>query len=66
MHARQGFSLWKIIYWVVGMTIVGLIFVVLWLCLVRKMDLQNAFIPFTFMAMVMTLGLAIPQYLGVD
>lgn len=66
MHARQRFSLWKIMAWIVSLTIIGLVFVVLWLVLIDKTDLQNAFVPYTFLATMLLIGLGVPQYLEVD
>ena len=66
MHGLQGFSLWKILAWIVFLTVLGLAFVILWLIFIDKTDLQNAFVPFTFLATMVMIGLGVPQLLGVD
>jgi hypothetical protein len=66
IHALQRFSLMKIMWWVIGLTFVGIVFVICWLVFVSKTDLQNAFIPFTFLAGMVMVGLAVPQLLDVD
>lgn len=66
VHALQRFSLTKIIWWIAGITLFGFIFVVLWLVYVSRTDLQNAFVPYTFLASMLVFGLAIPQILDVD
>jgi len=59
LHALQRFSLIKIMWWLIGLTF-------FWLSFVSKTDLQNAFIPFTFLAGMVMIGLAVPQLLEVD
>jgi hypothetical protein len=66
LHALQRFSLIKIMWWLIGLTFFGLVFVICWLSFVSKTDLQNAFIPFTFLAGMVMIGLAVPQLLEVD
>ena len=66
MHALPRFSLWKILAWIALLTIFGLAFVIFWLVFINKTDLQNAFIPFTFLATMVLIGLGIPQLLEVD
>ncbi|CZR59541.1 uncharacterized protein PAC_09435 [Phialocephala subalpina] len=66
LHGLQRFSLMKILAWVIGLWIFGLVFVILWLVFVSKTDLQNTFIPFTFLASMVMLGLGVPQLLDVD
>jgi hypothetical protein len=66
IHALQRFSLMKILWWILGLTITGIVFVVFWLVFVDKTDLQNAFVPFTFLAGMVMIGLAVPQLLDVD
>ena len=66
MHARQRFSLWKIMAWLVSLTIMGLVFVILWLVFIDKTDLQNAFVPYTFLATMVLIGIGVPQLLDVD
>ena len=66
MHALSRFSLRKFLAWVVFLTILGLAFVIFWLVFIDKKDLQNAFIPFTFLATMIMIGLGVPQYLEVD
>ena len=65
LHAVQGYTLSKILVWIAALTILGLVFVILWLLLVDKTDLQNAFVPATFLSTMAFIGLAIPQILGV-
>ena len=66
MHALPRFSLWKILAWIASLTILGLVFVMSWLVFINKTDLQNAFIPFTFLATMVMIGLGVPQLLEVD
>ena len=66
MHALPRFSLWKILAWIASLAILGLVFVIFWLVLIDKTDLQNAFIPFTFLATMVMIGLGVPQLLEVD
>ena len=66
MHARQRFSLWKIMAWIVSLTIIGLVFVILWLVFIDRTDLQNAFVPYTFLATMVLIGMGVPQLLDVD
>lgn len=66
IYARARFSLWKILAWITGVIVLGLVFVILWLTFVDERDLQNAVIPYTVCAMGMMMGLGIPQFLEVD
>ena len=66
MHALPRFSLWKILAWIASLAILGLVFVIFWLVFIDKTDLQNAFIPFTFLVTMVMIGLGIPQLLEVD
>jgi hypothetical protein len=66
IHALQRFSFMKIMWWITGSTIVGMVFVIFWLVFVSRTDLQNAFIPFTFLAGMVMVGLAVPQLLDID
>ena len=66
MHALPRFSLWKILAWIASLTFLGLVFVILWLVFINRTDLQNAFIPFTFLATMVIIGLGVPQLLEVD
>ena len=66
MRALPIFSLWKILAWIACLAILGLIFVIFWLVFIDKTDLQNAFIPFTFLATMVLFGLGVPQLLEVD
>ena len=65
LHAVQGFSMFKILVWIIGLTILGLLFVFFWLLFVDKTDLQNAFVPATFLTTMIFIGLAVPQILRV-
>ncbi|KAK0516178.1 hypothetical protein JMJ35_000781 [Cladonia borealis] len=64
MYAIHGYSLRKILYWIVAITVLGLVFVILWLSFVDKTDLQNAFVPAMFLSTMIFMGLAVPQVLG--
>ena len=66
MHALPRFSLWKILAWIASLAIIGLVFVIFWLVFIDKTDLQNAFIPFTFLATMIMIGLGVPQLLELD
>ena len=66
MHGLQGFSLWKILAWMAFLTVLGLVFVIFWLVFIDNTDLQNAFVPFTFLGTMIMIGLGVPQLLGVD
>ncbi|KAL1961902.1 hypothetical protein VTN77DRAFT_935 [Rasamsonia byssochlamydoides] len=63
LYAVQGWSLWKIVLWICACNFIGMVFVVLWLVLVDKTDLQNAFVPATFLVTMLCLAIGIPQYL---
>ncbi|RAO73074.1 uncharacterized protein BHQ10_009086 [Talaromyces amestolkiae] len=63
LHAVQGWSMWKIVLWMGALTVVGLLFVVLWLVLVDSKDLQNAFTPGMFLVAMLCLALGVPQFL---
>lgn len=65
MRAMQGYSLRKILCWLGFLTALGLTFVAIWLTLVSKNDLQNAFVVPAFLIAVLMAMLAIPQILGV-
>ena len=65
LHAVQGFSLFKILVWITALTVLGLLFVLFWLLFVDKTDLQNAFVPATFLSTMIFLGLAVPQMLRI-
>ena len=66
MHARPRFSLWKILAWIAFLAVLGLTFVVFWLVFIDETDLQNAFVPFTFLSTMIMIGLGVPQFLDVD
>ena len=66
MHGLQGFSLWKILAWIAFLTVLGLVFVIFWLVFIDNTDLENAFVPFTFLGTMIMIGLGVPQLLGVD
>lgn len=55
LHAVQGWSLWKVILWMGAFTLLGLLFVILWLVLVDPKDLQNAFTPGAFLVAMLCL-----------
>lgn len=66
IHALQRFSLWKIMTWIAFLTVLGLSFVAFWLVYIDKTNLQNAFMPYTFLATMVMIGLGVPQLLEVD
>lgn len=63
LHAVQGWSMWKIVFWFGALGMVGMLFMVLWLVLVDPKDLQNAFTPVMALMTILGLAVAIPQYL---
>ena len=65
LHAIQGFSWFKILVWIAALTAFGLSFVLFWLLFVDRTDLQNAFVPATFLSTMIFIGLAVPQILRV-
>lgn len=66
IRAIQGFALYKILVWIGSSSFLGLVFAGLWLAFVGKADLQNAFIPYSFLATMLMMALGIPQFLNVD
>lgn len=54
-YATQGFCLMKILLWVGAILSPGVAFVIAWLRLVGAIDLQNAFVPFSFLACLVTI-----------
>ena len=65
IRAVDGYSMQKILCWLAFVTVLGLVFVVNWLVLVSKTDLQNGFVVPTFLGGMLMAALAIPQILGV-
>lgn len=65
IHAVQGYSLFRVLVWITGVTVLGLVFVLFWLIFVNKTDLQNAFVPAAWLSTMTLMALAIPQALGV-
>ena len=65
IHAIQGWSLKKILYWIGSLTILGLAFVPFWLAFINNKDLQSAFTPLFFVGMMTTIAAAIPQLLSI-
>ena len=57
-HAGQGLCLKKVFSWTSAVLAFGLSFVLIWLCSISNIDLQNAFAPVTFLATLVTIGLA--------
>ena len=55
----------KIVSWIGALTFLGLLFMAMWLAFVDKKDLQNAMVPYTFIATMALLLLAVPQQMGV-
>jgi hypothetical protein len=58
-HAGQGLSVRRIIYWANGLVVLGLAFVPIWLGVINKLDLTNAFTPVTFLFALIMLWLSI-------
>lgn len=58
-RARQGLSVRRIMYWANGLLVLGLAFVPIWLGVIDKLDLQNAFTPVTFLFALIMLWLSI-------
>lgn len=65
LHAKQNFSLWKIVMWILLTEIVGLLFMAGWLYWIDEKDLQNAFVPVTYFVTLVGIAVAVPQLLGV-
>ncbi|KAK6196734.1 hypothetical protein LQW54_011243 [Pestalotiopsis sp. IQ-011] len=63
LRAMQGLSLKKICWWTAVGYILGLAFVIFWLSFVDKLDLQNAFMPVTVLAMMLAGAVATTQVL---
>jgi hypothetical protein len=61
LYATKGFSLAKIMMWVITVQILGFAFVCLWLTLVNKTDLQNAFLPVMFLTTLVIGGFSVLQ-----
>ncbi|EQB46658.1 hypothetical protein CGLO_14290 [Colletotrichum gloeosporioides Cg-14] len=64
-HTTQGYCLIKVLFWAGVMFLPGLAFIILWLLKVDALDLQNAFVPITFLAAVIAIILGITQMRGV-
>ncbi|KAI8307527.1 protein kinase [Colletotrichum sp. SAR11_240] len=64
-YAIQGYCLTKILFWVGVMLSPGLAFIVVWLSVVGALDLQNAFVPITFLSGLIAIILGISMILGV-
>ncbi|KAI4592426.1 hypothetical protein KJ359_011237 [Pestalotiopsis sp. 9143b] len=64
LRAMQGLSLKKICWWTAVSCILGLAFFVFWISFVDKLDLQNAFMPVTVLAMMLAGVLATTQVLA--
>lgn len=64
MYAEMGWSLKKILWWLVFCFVFTSIFVVIWLACISKTDLQNAFVPTTIVLGFFTLVLGLAQMLG--
>lgn len=63
LHAKQGFSLCKIVAWIVSIETFGLAFVVVWLVLFDKKDLPTAFVPVTHLATLIGVAVGALQLL---
>jgi hypothetical protein len=64
LHAKQGFSLFKIALWIVLMQALGFTFVIFWLLFITKTDLQNAFVPVTYLTSLIALIVGISQFIS--
>lgn len=64
-YAVQGYCLMKILFWVGVMLSPALAFIVVWLSVVGALDLQNAFVPITFLSGLIAIVLGISMMLGV-
>lgn len=64
-YAIQGYCLMKILFWVGVMLSPGLAFILVWLSVVGALDLQNAFVPITFLSGLIAIILGISMMLGV-
>jgi predicted Kef-type K+ transport protein len=62
LHAVQGWSVLKIISWFIVTQVFGFVFVPLWLTLVNKTDLQNAFTPLIFFSTSVMVAFGICQF----
>lgn len=64
IHAVQGWSLCRMVVWLVLLNLAELLFVILWLTLVDSTDIQTAFTVPGYMTATVALGLIIPQFIG--
>ena len=65
IHAVQGYSLMKFLNWMMVLTVLGMVFLVVWLVKVDEKDLVNALAPLMFFYTTVLVVLGIPQVLGV-
>lgn len=66
LYAMQGLSFLKILSWWIISLVFGFVFVSLWPTLVSKKDLQNAFVPVTFLSGSFMIGFGICQFFTAD
>ncbi|KAK2023907.1 hypothetical protein LX32DRAFT_570828 [Colletotrichum zoysiae] len=64
IYAEMGWSLKRMLWWLVFCFVATSIFVVIWLACISKTDLQNAFVPSTIVLGVFTIVLGMAQMLG--
>ncbi|KAF6819821.1 serine/threonine protein kinase [Colletotrichum plurivorum] len=61
VYAKMGYSVKKILWWLVNGVVFVMVFAVVWLASVDKTDLQNAFTPATLFFVVVTILVAVAQ-----
>ena len=64
MHAIQGFSITRILSWMGTITLVGIVFAILWLVLVDKTALTNAFYLMGAFLTLFSMAMGVTQLLG--
>jgi len=65
IHAVQGYSLVKFLNWMMVLTILGMVFMVLWLVKIDEKDLVNALAPLVLFYTTVLVFLGVPQVLDV-
>ncbi|KAF6802733.1 serine/threonine protein kinase [Colletotrichum sojae] len=64
VYAKMGYSVKKILWWLVSGVLFVVVFAVVWLVYIDKKDLQNAFTPVTLFFTVITILVAVAQLMG--
>lgn len=64
VYAKTGYSVKKILWWLIHGVVFVVVFAVVWLARVEKTDLQNAFTPATLFFTVITILVAVAQLMG--